>query len=338
MHSLTGQLQCVFRKLASSPLFTIVAVLTLALGIGANTAIFSVVNGVLLKPLPYDDPECLIGVWQTAPGFGYDLVPVSAASYFTYRDENRTLEDIGMWNDTQVTVTGLEESERLEAMMVTYRTFPILRVHPMLGRIFNEEDDSPGSRETVILSYGYWKRRFGGDPGVVGRPVTVDATHRTIIGVMPSSFRFLQSHPNLFLPFRLDRSKATMADFSYQEVARLRPGTTVDEATADLTSLIPLVSIGLSSSVTMGGAKGADAVFVEDFPSPENQLPPVRRFKWISENYFETVGNPILAGRSITWADIHNHTPVAAVTENFAREYWDEPEGAIGKRIKASMD
>ena len=168
MRSLGNQMWRAGRRLARSPLFTVVAVVTLAVGIGANSAIFSTVNGVLLKPLPFDDPERLVGVWHKAPGLGFSELNQGPAFHFTYKEENRVFEDIGMWDNTSVSVTGLTEPERVEALLLTDGIFAILRVQPILGRAFSSADDSPGSPETAILSYTYWQRRFGGDPGIVG--------------------------------------------------------------------------------------------------------------------------------------------------------------------------
>jgi predicted permease len=588
--------QYVFRKLVRSPLFTAVSVVTLALGIGANTAIFSVVNGVLLKPLPFDEPETLVGVWHTAPALGFDVANQSPALYFTYREESRVFQDSGLWDNSQVSITGLEEPEEVEAMRVTDGTFPILRIQPALGRVFSAEDDSPGSPETVILGHGYWQSRFGGDPSVLGRTLRIDGKPTEIIGVMPAGLRFLTFDPAVFLPFQFDRSEVFMGNFSYQGLARLKPGTTIEQANADVARMIPIAvekfpegvtlanlreaqfgpkirplkadvvgdvgnvlwvllgtvgvvlliacanvanlflvraegrqqelavrtalgagrrqlarellfesvtlgilggiaglvlayggirlliamgpdslprleeiaidplvllftlgisilaglllgllpvlkfgslnlisalkeggrggsegkerhrarsalvvsqialalvlliasglmirsfqalrqvhpgferpeevltlriyvpeaevedttqaarthqqilqrikaipgidSVGLSSSITMDGWDSNDPIYVEGFPIPEDQIPPLRRFKWISEDYFETMGNPLLAGRAITWDDVFNLSPVVVVTKNFALEYWGEPAAAIGKRIKQGI-
>jgi predicted permease len=592
------QLRYVLRRLARSPLFTVISVVTLAAGIGANTAIFSVVNGVLLKPLPFEDPETLVGLWHTAPGLGFDLVNQSPALHFTYREEGQAFEDVGMWDNTQVSVTGLEEPEQVDAMRVTDGTFPILGIQPMIGRRFTKEDDSPGAPETAILGYGYWQSRLGGDAGVIGRTLTVNGRTREIIGVMPPDLRFLRYDPAVYLPFQFDRSQVFVGNFSYQALARLKPGMTVEQANADVGRMIPLAtekfpdgitlgmlrearfapnihplkqdvvrdigtvlwvllgtvgmvlliacanvanlflvraegrqqevavrtalgadrgriarefllesvalgmlggvaglglayaglrvlvsmgpenlprmneisldpvvllftlgvsvlagllfglfpvlkygspnlvnalkeggrggsqgkehhrarsilvvsqialalvllvgsglmirsfqalqqvhpgferpkevltlrisipdaeveddeiaaltherileriaeipgvtSAGFSTSVTMDGWDSNDAIYVEDFPvASEDQIPPIRRFKWISANYFETMENPVLAGRAITWADIHNRAPVVVVTENFATEYWESPAAAIGKRIRQGPD
>ncbi|MCP5119756.1 MAG: multidrug ABC transporter substrate-binding protein, partial [bacterium] len=144
------------RRLARAPLFTLVAAITLAVGIGANTSIFSVVNGVLLKPLPFEEPERLVGVWHKAPGIGIDSLNQGPAFHLTYLEENRSFEELGMWSSMSVSVTGRAEPERVRALRVTEGILPALRVQPMLGRRFSALDDSVGSPETVILSHAYW--------------------------------------------------------------------------------------------------------------------------------------------------------------------------------------
>ena len=193
MRSFGTEMRYVARRLVRAPLFTAVAVATLAVGIGANSAIFSVVNGVLLRPLPFPEPERLVGVWHKAPGLGFDEINQGPAFHFTYRDENRVFEDIGMWSNTSVSVTGLAEPERVEALRMTDGILPVLRVQPLIGRMFSAADDSPGSPPTVILSYAYWQRRLGGDSSAIGRKVIVDGSPRDVIGVMPRGFRFLRS-------------------------------------------------------------------------------------------------------------------------------------------------
>ena len=585
------------RRLLKTPFFTSIAVITLALGIGANTAIFSVVYGVLLKPLPYRDPGGLVGVWHSAPGMGFPVMNQSPATYFTYREEGRAFEDIGLWDNTAVSVTGVGDSERVEALLVTDGTLGLLGTEPQLGRRFTRDDDSPRTPERVMLCHAYWQRKFGSDASVIGRQLVVDGKPREIIGVLPASFKFLGQNPQLVLPFRFNRAEIFIGNFSYQGVARLRPGVTIDQANADVARMIPLVierfplpggftrqmfdevrlgpnvrplaqdvigdvgrilwvllgtvgivlliacanvanlflvraegrqqelaihaalgagwrriawelmseslllgllggalglliadagvrvllsmapaglprldeigistpvlfftlaislvagllfglipvfrfatphlasalkeggrlssagrerhrarnalvvaeialavvllvasglmirtfvamrrvdpgfvkpkevvtmrvsipsslisdhdqtartheqiahrieqipgvvSVGLSSSITMDGNDSNDPIFVEDFPGPGGRIPPLRRFKWISENYVQTMGNRIVAGRTITWSDIYAHAPVVVVTENFAREYWKEPAAAIGRRIRQS--
>jgi hypothetical protein len=167
-----------------------VTLLTLAIGIGANTAIFSVINGILLKPLAYPEPERLVAVWQTAPGIGINKrFEVSPAEYFVFREENRTLQKFGLWSGGTSTVTGVADPEQLQSLNVTYEIFEALHVPPVLGRGFTAQDDSPGSPDVVILSYAYWQRRFGAAPAAVGRRILVNGRAREIVGVMPSGGR-----------------------------------------------------------------------------------------------------------------------------------------------------
>jgi predicted permease len=595
MPFLPTRIRRVSRRLARAPLFTAVAVLTLALGIGANTAIFSVVNGVLLKPLPFQDAERLVGLWHSAPGLGFERLNMAPAFYFTYREAGQTFEDVALWDNGAVSVTGVGEPERVQALYVTDGTLGVLRVEPAIGRRFTQDDDSPGSPERVMLAHAYWQRKFGSDRMVVGKQVMVDGKPREIIGVLPAQFRFLGQNPQMLLPFRFNRAELFVGNFSYQGVARLKPGVTIEQANADVARMIPLVmerfplppgitrrmadevklgpnvrplpedvigdvgqvlwvllgtvgivlliacanvanlflvraegrqqelaihaalganwrriawellsesltlailggiaglglanagiralvaaapeglprleeialdpavllftlvlsliagvlfgvipvlkfatphvagalkeggrlssagrerhrarntlvvveiglavvllvasglmirtfqamrsvepgftnpedvltmrvsvpeslvpdpeqsartheqivrrleqipgvqSVGLSSSITMDGFDSNDPIFVEDFPDTQGKLPPLRRFKWIGENFFQTMGNPILAGRAITWSDIFSRAQVVVVSENFAREYWKEPGAAIGKRIR----
>ncbi|MGD1091015.1 MAG: ABC transporter permease [Bryobacteraceae bacterium] len=232
----------VLRRLGRAPVFTAITLITLALGIGANTAIFSVINGVLIKPLPYPHAEALVGIWHTAPGllgFG-DRINCSPTMYFTYREESQTFQDVGLWSDGRASVTGLAEPERVQALFVTYGTLQALGVQPVVGRWFSQADDTPGTPDTVMLSFGYWQRRFGGDATVMGRNLTVDSRLRTIIGVMPRNFRFLNIDTDLILPQRFDRAKIFLGNFSYQGIARLKPGVTLRQANADLSRMLPI--------------------------------------------------------------------------------------------------
>jgi predicted permease len=586
----------VTRRLLRNPLFTVIAIATLALGIGANTAIFSLVNGILLKPLPFEDSDGLIGLWHTAPGLGFEEVNQSPALHFTYLDEGQSFSEIGMWDNGTASVTGLDEPEEVEIMRVTEGTFRALRIQPVLGRRFSQEDDSPGSPMTVILSHDYWETRFGGEPDVLGRTLTVGGVQREIIGVMPQEPRFLHFDPAFYLPFRFDRAELFVGNFSYQALARLRPEVTLEQANADVNRMIPLAVekfprgvpldmlqnagfaanlhplkadvvgdvgevlwvllgtvgmilliacanvanlflvraesreremavrtamgadqpliareflkeslllgllggvggvglafgglsllrslgpaqlprlsevtldpgvlvftlaislfagaffgmfpvlkyrkaglvgalkeggrggsagrekhrvrnalviaqmalallllvgsglmirsfqalrnvdpgfrnpdevllvrlsvptaeanepvqvvqthqllaqrlgqipgvsvVGFSSSVTMDGWDSNDPVYVEDFPVEEGQLPPIRRFKWVGEDYFDAMQIPLVAGRLIDLRDAFDLSPVAMVTENFAREYWGSPAEAVGKRISTGL-
>lgn len=223
-------------------MFTFIALFTLALGIGANTAIFSVVNAVLLKPLPYPDSDRLVGVWHLAPGISGITgdINCSPTMYFTYREQNRTFQNFGIWSFDGGTVTGMGDPEQVLAMDFTYGVFNALGVQPAAGRWFSEADDRPGTPATVILTYGYWQRHFGGSASAIGRTLIVDGKPRIIIGAMPQDFQFLNSRAELIFPMQLERDKLFLGNFSYQGIARLRPGVTLQQANADLARMLPI--------------------------------------------------------------------------------------------------
>ena len=182
------------RILRKSPGFTAVAVLTLALGIGATTAIFSVVNGVVLKPLPYPDPERLVEIRLKLPDIRQSNWGLSQGDYFIYREQSRTFQDIGLYTagigsaGQSVNVTGLDKPEHVPAQSVTANVLSILGVTPLLGRSFTLGDDQSDSADTVMLTYGYWRSKFGSDRSVLGRAIDVDGKPRAIIGVLPQRF------------------------------------------------------------------------------------------------------------------------------------------------------
>src|ERR1700736_718151 len=222
MESSSNQLRQVFRRLSRAPLFTFITLITLTAGVGANTVAFSVLEGVLLKPLPYSRPDELVGVWHTAPGFNVKDLNAAPSNYFIYREQGQTFQDVGLYTGDSVSVTGIGEPEQLQALDFTDGVLPILGVQPILGRSFTREDDSAAKPETVMLSYGYWRRRFGGSPSVIGQRIILDAKAREIIGVLPKGFQFLdEEDPALILPFQFDRNKTNLGNFSYRALARL---------------------------------------------------------------------------------------------------------------------
>lgn len=240
--TVVSEIRQVVRRLVRSPMFTVVTLLTIAIGIGANSAIFSVVNGVLLKPLPYTDPGALIGVWQTASRLNIKDLEASPSDYFTFREENRTFQQFGVWTGGSVAITGQAAPEQLRCLYVTEGTLNALGVQPALGRWFALPDDDPAAPETAILTHGYWQRKFGGNPSAVGGQLIVDGKLTGIVGVMPRSFRFLDEKPDLILPMRFDRPKLFLGNFSYRGIARLKPGVTLAQANADVARMIPIVN------------------------------------------------------------------------------------------------
>jgi predicted permease len=588
-------MQHALRRLISSPAFSVTAAITLAAAIGANALIFSVVNGVLLKPLPYVQPDTLVGLWHVAPGLMQGPLNQAPSTYFLYREQAESFEDVGIWDNTTVTLTGRGEPEEVDAILVTDATLPILGVRPALGRTFTREDDTPSGPETVLIGDAYWRRAFSANPAAIGQSLVVNGRPRQVIGVLPEEFRFLRFNPDVLLPMRLNRAEVTLGQFNYQGVARLKPGVTIDRANADIDRLIPrlvdmfpmppgltrqmfeevklaarvqplheevvgdigsmlwillgtvgvvllvacanvanlflvraearqqelavrlalgaglkrvaaellseslllgivggvlglalayggiqlllaleparlprlneiaidplviaftlaisavagllfgiapvikyarpqlaaalkengrgssdgrerhrtrnvlvvaqvamalvllvasglmmrtfaamrnvppgftrpdevltlriniptalvgdpaqvaqtheqiqrkladvagVTSVGATSSITMDGNDSNDPLFAEGVPTPEGKIPPLRRQKWIGENYFATMGNPIVAGRDITWADVHGRRRFALLSENLARELYGEPQAAIGKRVR----
>jgi putative ABC transport system permease protein len=231
------------RSLRRTPGVTAAVIATMAVGIGANTAIFSVVNGVLLKPLPYPDPGALVSVGHLGGANVNDEIPSAPYLYFTYRDDNRTLAGIGLWRTAASTVTGLDRPEQVQTLLVTTDVLPILGVPPLLGRGFSDGDAAPGSPSTVMLTFGYWQRRFGGDASVVGRRIVVDGEASEVIGIMPAAFRFLDTRVDIIAPFQLDRTQVTLGRYVFPSIARLKPGVSLAAASADLARLVP-VAIG----------------------------------------------------------------------------------------------
>ena len=241
MAQILDQLKQILRRLARAPLFTAITLLTLAIGIGANTVVFSVVESVILKPLAYPHPDQLIGVWSTAPGVNIPQLNMAPSMYFIYREQNTTLQDIGVYQGDAFSVTGTAQPEHIPGLDVTDGLLPLLGVQPALGRIFTRQDDQPNAPKTVLLTYGYWQRRFGGNKSVIGTNLTLDGTAHEIIGVLPQNFRFLDwNELELIVPMQFDRSKTKLGNFSYNGIARLKPGVTLQQANTDLARLIPI--------------------------------------------------------------------------------------------------
>ena len=582
MSDIWQDLRYAARTFWKQPAFASASVLTLGLGIGATTAIFSVVYGVLLKPLPFIEPDRLVSVRQHAPhGAGTNHGP---ATYLTYRENQRAFEAIGAWDPTEVSVTGRGNPERLQALLVSANTLPLLRVQPVLGRVFTTEDDTPGSPLRVVLTDGYWRRRFGRTENIVGQSLVIDGRPAEVIGVLHSSFKFLRTRADIVLPMPLDVNAARGISFGFQALARLKTGVTLDQANADVARMISVLppvfarlelrpdvrpladdvignvgeilwillaavgvvlliacgnvanlflvraegrhqefamraalgasrgriarallaesvvvalaggavgvalaqaattllrtiapaelprvddigidatvllftlavsvlsgllfglfavlrfgqpgltalkeggrsagdapgrhrtrnalvvgqvalaltllivsglmirtfialrqvnpgfvgpnevqtfvlaippgliadpqaaarahervaqrlahvpgvtSVGLSSSITMDGEDNGNPIEVEGAPIPQGERAPLRRFKSFAPGYFETMGIRLVAGRSITWSEVHDRRPVIVISETLAREYWSEPSSAIGKRVRA---
>ena len=245
LESILADLKFIGRRLRRSPGFTVTVLLTLAIGIGANTAVFSVLNSVLLKPLPYPEPDQLVSLTLEAPGAEglsdfINGLRLSASMYFTFARHNRTFESLGVWMPSTANVTGLAQPEEVHSEMVTDGVLQTLSVPPLLGRWLTSVDQDPKGIKSVVLSYGYWQRRFGGDRSVIGHSIMIDSEAREIVGVMPRGFRLVDQDFDILVPVAFDPQNEPLAGFGYQGIARLKPGIPITQADADIARLIPI--------------------------------------------------------------------------------------------------
>jgi len=244
------------RTLAKQPGFTAVAVLTLALGIGANSTIFSFANGVMLRPLPYEQPERLVVLDEAAPLRGIDSLGVSFPNFLDWRAGNRVFEDIAAYGTGTFTLIGGGEPEQLRGARVSAGLFEIIGVAPVSGRTIRAEEDRPGNETVVILGHGLWQSRFGANPAIVGQTISLNNRPHTVVGVMPPGFRFPEV-ADLWLPLALDTQRWTRTDHGLGAIARLKPGVTLEQAQAEMVAvarrieeLNPVTNEGLSVSVS----------------------------------------------------------------------------------------
>ena len=243
LESLLVDLKHVFRRLGRSPGFAITVVLTLAIGIGANTAVFSVLNSVLLRALPYPEPQQLVSLHLNAPGapglaeFRSEL-RLSASMYFTFATHNRTFQSVGVWQPGTASITGLAQPEQVNTALITGGVLETFNVPALTGQWLTAADQDSHGLGRVMLSYGYWQRRFGGDPGVVGRTISVNSQPRVIAGVMPRGFKVVNYDFDLLVPLAFDPVNESLAGFGYRGIARLRPGVAIAQANADVARLI----------------------------------------------------------------------------------------------------
>ncbi|MES2222211.1 MAG: ABC transporter permease [Acidobacteriota bacterium] len=243
LESLLVDLKHIGRRLQRSPGFAITVILTLAIGIGANTAVFSVLNSVLLRPLPYPEPQQLVSLHLNAPGapglaeFRSEL-RLSPSMYFTFARHNRTFQSLGIWGPGTASITGIAKPEQVNTANISSGILETLNVPAWRGQWLTAADQDPRALGRVILSYGYWQRRFGGDPGVVGRTISVNSQPRVIAGVMPRGFKIVNYDFDLLVPMGLDPVKEVLAGFGYRGIARLGPGVTIPQANADVAHLL----------------------------------------------------------------------------------------------------
>ena len=239
MDTLLKDIRYAVRGLVKRPGFTVIALLTLALGIGANTAIFSVVNAVLLRPLPFKDPEQLVIVWEDASFAGFPLNTPAPANYIDWKNQNQSFSDMAATAETSFNLTGDGDPERVTAYAVTHNFFPLFGVQPLLGRSFLPEEDRPGSGKVVMLSYSLWQTRYGGDRQILNRDIQLNGEKHVVVGVMPASFQFLESEVRLWVPLALDQEEMANRGGHYLNVvARLKPGVPFSQAQADMNAVM----------------------------------------------------------------------------------------------------
>jgi putative ABC transport system permease protein len=226
------------RVLAKNPGFTAVAVIALAVGVGANSVIFSAVNTILLRPLPYKDSDRLVMVFEDNSRFGYPHDTPAPANFIDWRDQNKVFEGMAAIADVSLNLTGAGEPERLDGKRVSASLFPLLGVEPQLGRWFAPEEDQPGANRVVVLSHALWQRRFGSDPVIVGKTITLNGAGFSVVGVMPESFQFPEREDQFWIPIAFSQNEAARRGSHYlQVVARLKPGVSLAQARAEMSAI-----------------------------------------------------------------------------------------------------
>jgi putative ABC transport system permease protein len=270
---LTNDLLYAIRILLKKPGFTAMVVLTLGLGIGVNTAIFSVVQTVLLRPFPYEEPERLVVVWDRNLEEGRSNARVTAGDFFDWKEQNSVFEEMALLQSAAVTLVDADGAEQLLGARVSASYFPVLGVHPILGRAFSAEENEPGAEPVVILGYSLWRQRFGADPTIIGADINLDGTSTRVVGVMPEGLypTFVSSHATLplrqnlndiWIPFHFDEWKDDRVNHGYGALARLREGVSLNKAQADID--IIAARLGREYSKTNKGHKPRVLSFHDD--------------------------------------------------------------------------
>src|SRR6266576_1461401 len=246
METLFQDIRFGYRMLRKAPAFTVVAVIVLALGIGANTAIFSVVNSVLLRPLPFQDPDHLVQVWHVPPQKSFPGVSkfsVSPANYLDWASQNHSFEGMAIYGYANYNLTGKGEPESISAIRVSPEFFSVLRARPLLGRTFAPEENQAGHGQVVVLSQPFWQTHFASDPNIVGQAISLNSQSYTVVGVMPARFSFPTSsdpkmQPQVWTPLAwTDEQRVVRGNHNYHVIARLQPKSDVKQAQAEMTTI-----------------------------------------------------------------------------------------------------
>jgi predicted permease len=243
METLLKDIRYGVRGLCKRPGFTVVAVLTLALGIGANTAIFSVVNAVLLRPLQFRDPDRLAMIWEDATFAGFPRNTPAPANYFDWKNQTHSFEDMAATHEQTFNLTGDGDPERVAAYAVSANFFPLLGVPPALGRTFVADEDRDGANKVAVLSNELWETRYGSDPQIINRDIQLDGAKYTVVGVMPTGFQFMEDDVRLWVPLAMSAEDAANRGGHYLTVVgRLKQGVTLDQTQADLSAVMARIA------------------------------------------------------------------------------------------------
>ena len=238
MENLLSDTRYAVRNLLRRPAFTLIAVITLALGISANTTIFSVINSLILKPLPFPELDRTVAIWDKMPSRGVTHNEVTVANYLDLRSQNQTFEQLALYRWWSPNLTGVEPPERLQGFLVTANFFDSLGMKPIMGRTFTEEENQPGKDAVAIITYGLWQRRFGGDPQILNKTITVNTIARTIVGVMPENFNFPKA-AELYGPIAMTPElMKNRGSHGYYIIGRLKLGTPIEKAQAEIDNIM----------------------------------------------------------------------------------------------------
>jgi putative ABC transport system permease protein len=237
MENLRGDIRYAFRNLLRRPGFTLIAVITLALGIGANTAIFSAINALLLKPLPFPELDRVVAIWDKLPSRGVLHNEVAAANYFDWQAQNQSFEQLALYRWWSANLAAVDPPERIQGFLVTANYLDAIGMKPIMGRNFSPEENQPGKDAVAIITHSLWQRRFGGDPNIVNKTITINSIVRTVVGVMPERFNFPKG-AEIYAPLQVTPELVkSRGNHSYYVIGRLKPGVSMATAQADIDNL-----------------------------------------------------------------------------------------------------
>jgi predicted permease len=285
--STTMLLRHAARSLRRTPVFTVAATLTLVIGIASTIATFAVVNGVLLKPLPYGEPDRLVGAWHNLPPLNLTHIEQTTTTYYTYQRLSKSIEGIAVYQTSAVNVsdpTGAAAPQRVTSAWVSASLVPVMKVRPLMGRAFLDAEDIPNGPNVVLISEAMWRNQFAASPDILTRTIEINGLSRQIIGVMPEQFRFPESGTQIWLPLALDPNAQFTGGFSYSSVARLKPGVSAADAQREFASLLPRMAElypnfapGITTQQLLDQAKPAPLIV----PLREDLTGEIARTLWI---------------------------------------------------------